>query len=238
MRLGFLPERAAERNEDGSEGSESGSAGCSPLIASSNSARSSTLRAIGPCTVRLRSILNFGECATRPMLGRRPTTPQKLAGLRQEPPMSVPCASQAMPVASATAAPPEEPAADLEVSHGLSVAPNTSLKVCALAGRFLHQGSGVSPGAVEAEDRQCVDLRIDLADPLFQRVEQIERRDLAALEPVDDCASGFPHQSLVSQCRLSICFASWRRVASRCRTFSDPVATSAEVSKCRRRQMH
>ena len=67
------------------------------------------------------------------MLGRMPTTPQKAAGLRKEPPMSEPCASQAMPVASATAAPPEEPAADFVVSQGLSVAPNTSLKVLAPA---------------------------------------------------------------------------------------------------------
>src|SRR6516164_6226672 len=121
MRFGFLPERAAERNDDGSEGSESGSAGCSPLIASSNNARSSTLRAIGPCNVRLRSILKAGLCATRPMLGRRPTTPQKLAGLRSEPPMSEPWASQAIPVASATAAPPEEPAADFDVFQGFRV---------------------------------------------------------------------------------------------------------------------
>src|SRR4029077_7472889 len=133
MRFGLLPERAAFKNEVGSAGRESGSAGCSPLMASSSNARSSTLRAIGPCTVRLRSILNAGVCATRPMLGRRPTTPQKLAGLRSEPPMSVPCASQAMPVARDTAAPPEEPDADREVSHGLRVAPKTSLKVLAPA---------------------------------------------------------------------------------------------------------
>ena len=91
------------------------------------------MRAIGPWTVILRSIDDSGVCATRPMLGRMPTMPQKLAGLRSEPPMSVPCASQAVPVASATAAPPEEPAADRDVSHGLSVAPNTSLKVLAPA---------------------------------------------------------------------------------------------------------
>src|SRR5713226_4927229 len=133
MRFGRLPERAADRNDVGSEGSESGSAGCSPLMASSSSARSSTLRAIGPCTVRLRSILATGVCATRPILGRIPTTPQKLAGLRSEQPMSVPWASHAAPVASATAAPPEEPAADRDRSQGLSVAPNTSLKVLAPA---------------------------------------------------------------------------------------------------------
>src|SRR3979490_2743096 len=133
MRFGFLPERAADRKEVGSAGSDSGSAGCSPLMASSSSARSSTLRAIGPCTVRLRSILAEGVCATRPMLGRMPTMPQKLAGFRNEPPMSVQGASHAMPVASATAAPPEEPAADRDRSQGLRVAPNTSLNVLAPA---------------------------------------------------------------------------------------------------------
>src|SRR5882724_6962077 len=133
MRFGLLPARAADRNEVGSEGSDNGSAGCSPLIASSNSARSSTLRAIGPWTPRLRSILEAGVCATRPILGRMPTTPQKLAGFRSEPPMSVPWASHAMPVASATAAPPEEPEADRDRSHGLRVAPNTSLNVLAPA---------------------------------------------------------------------------------------------------------
>src|SRR5882724_9573718 len=133
MRLGPLPERAAERNDDGSDGKESGSAGCSPLMASNNSARSSTLRAIGPCTDRLRSILKAGECATRPILGRMPTTPQKLAGFRNEPPMSVPWASHAVPVASATAARPEEPAPEGDRSHGLRVAPKISLKVLAQA---------------------------------------------------------------------------------------------------------
>src|SRR5712672_4701184 len=133
MRFGPLPERAADRNDAGSKGSDSGSAGCSPLMASSNSATSSTLRAIGPWTPRLRSMANLGVCATRPMLGLKPTMPQKLAGLRKLPPMSEPWASQAVPVASATAAPPEEPAADFVVSQGLSVAPNTSLKELAPA---------------------------------------------------------------------------------------------------------
>ena len=57
--------------------------GCSPLMASSSRARSSTLRAIGPWTPRLRSTAAASVCATRPMLGRMPTMPQKLAGLRK-----------------------------------------------------------------------------------------------------------------------------------------------------------
>src|ERR1700683_3615543 len=133
MRVGPLPERAADRNDADSAGSDSGSAGFSPLMASSSSARSSTLRAIGPWTPRLRSILNSGVCATRPMLGLKPTTPQKLAGLRSETPMSEPCASHDMPVGSAAAAPPDEPAAERLMSQGLRVAPNTSLKVLAPA---------------------------------------------------------------------------------------------------------
>ena len=67
------------------------------------------------------------------MLGRKPTMPLKLAGLRKLPPISEPCASQAMPVASATAAPPDEPAAERDVFQGLRVAPNTSLNVLAPA---------------------------------------------------------------------------------------------------------
>ncbi len=47
--------------------------------------------------------------------------------------MSEPCASHAMPVASATAAPPEEPAAERVVFQGLRVLPKTSLKVLAPA---------------------------------------------------------------------------------------------------------
>ena len=68
-----------------------------------------------------------------PMLGRNPTIPQKLAGLRSEPPRSEPLAIQAMPVASATAEPPDDPAHDSAVFQGLRVIPKTSLNVLAPA---------------------------------------------------------------------------------------------------------
>ena len=60
---------------------------------------------------------------------RKPTTPQKAAGVRSEPPRSEPWASGPMPVASATAAPPLEPPQVSAGFHGLRVAPNTALKV-------------------------------------------------------------------------------------------------------------
>ena len=53
---------------------------------------------------------------TRPGDGRRPTTLQNEAGLRNEPPMSLPSASGAMPHASAAAAPPLDPPADRDRS--------------------------------------------------------------------------------------------------------------------------
>ena len=62
----------------------------------------------------------------------------------------------------------------------------------ALAGRLLHQLPGMRPGAIEAQRRQRIDLAVDLGDPLFQHVEQIERRDVALVEFVDDGARRLP----------------------------------------------
>src|ERR1700722_7290044 len=62
-----------------------------------------------------------------------PTMPQKDAGIRIEQPKSVPCANGTMPVATATADPPEDPAGLSSGFQGLRVTPNTSLKVLAPA---------------------------------------------------------------------------------------------------------
>ena len=95
------------------------------------SARSATVRAIGPLTDRLWTHPVWrGHTATRPGDGRRPTTLQKLAGLRSDPPMSVPSAIGTMPEARATAAPPLLPPQVRPRSYGFRVVPKTSLKVC------------------------------------------------------------------------------------------------------------
>ena len=52
------------------------------------------------------NLIAAGHVGTRPGEGRSPTTLQKLAGLRSEPPISVPSASGSMPQARATAPPP------------------------------------------------------------------------------------------------------------------------------------
>jgi len=92
-------------------------------------ATSVTFRAIGPATGRFENGRPPGPRATRPGLGRMPTMEQKLAGLRSEPPVSEPCASHAVPDASAAADPPEDPATLRSWFHGFSVVPSTSLKV-------------------------------------------------------------------------------------------------------------
>ncbi len=73
------------------------------------SATSATVRAMGPGTCRSAHALSVGHAGTRPTAPRRPTTLQKLAGFRREPPVSLPSAIGSMPHASATAAPPLEP---------------------------------------------------------------------------------------------------------------------------------
>ena len=83
-----------------------------PAITDSCSATSPTVRPIGPCTDSCDQPIGAGQVGTRPGVGRSPTTLQKPAGLRSEPPMSLPSATGTNPAASAAAAPPDEPPAD------------------------------------------------------------------------------------------------------------------------------
>ena len=109
---------------------EIGARGSGPARTLNSRATSSTVRPIGPSTDSGYQALKLGHAGTRPAAGRKPTTLQKLAGLRSEPPRSEPSAIGTMPQASATAAPPLLPPQVFEASHGLRVAPNTGLKVC------------------------------------------------------------------------------------------------------------
>ena len=88
------------------------------------------MRAIGPSTANGSQGADTGQRGTRPGVGRRPVTPLQAAGLRSDPPRSLPSAIGSRRQASATAAPPLDPPAERDVSHGLRVAPKTRLKVC------------------------------------------------------------------------------------------------------------
>src|SRR6478672_8063576 len=88
---------------------ERGARESGPAIVLRAKARSATERPRHPEVLRVdhaNAAFGFG---TRPMEGRKPTTLQNAAGLRNEPPVSEPVATGANPQASATAAPPEDP---------------------------------------------------------------------------------------------------------------------------------
>ena len=73
-------------------------------------------------------------------VGFRPTRPQNAAGMRIDPPPSVPVASGAMPAASAAPLPPLEPPGDQSRAHGSRVSPNSRFDVNpskANSGRFV-----------------------------------------------------------------------------------------------------
>ena len=65
----------------------------------------------------------------RPREGFRPTPPQKLAGMRIEPAMSVPCAIGTMPETTAATAPPLEPPALKPLRQGVLVLPYSAPSV-------------------------------------------------------------------------------------------------------------
>src|SRR3981081_2143997 len=121
-----------------------------PVIASSISAASSAVRANGPLTWPGSQASGIGQFGVSPGVGRMPTMPQNDAGIRIEQPKSVPCAQGTIPVATATADPPDEPEGLSTGFQGLRVTPNTSLKVLAPAANsgVLVLPSTIAPAAL------------------------------------------------------------------------------------------
>src|SRR5665213_1324889 len=119
---------AAARNVSpvGSGGAQCGSPGIGTAVASSQAAASRTVRVNGPCHARPLTSPDIGPLLTRPRLTLSPTRPQTLAGIRTEPPPSLPGANGASPAATAAPAPPLEPPADLDRSHGVRAGGATS----------------------------------------------------------------------------------------------------------------
>src|SRR5690606_5385505 len=97
------------------------SPGAGAASASSSAAASTTVRASGPLVGRPNPPKPNGPVATTPRLGLKPTTPQIEAGMRIEPPPSLPWAAATSPAATAAAAPPLEPPAVHPGRHGLRV---------------------------------------------------------------------------------------------------------------------
>ena len=73
--------------------------------------------------------MSNGPRDTRPRDGLSPTRPHTLAGMRIEPPPSLPCATGMKPLATAAPAPPLEPPALRPVSHGVRAGGPMSVSV-------------------------------------------------------------------------------------------------------------
>ena len=114
-------------------GAVQGSPGAGPAHASSTAAESRTER-VRTCSQVFspKCSPKSGPSVMRPREGLRPTTPQQLAGIRIDPPESLPCATGTNPAATAAAAPPLEPPAVRCRSQGLRVAPYATESVIGL----------------------------------------------------------------------------------------------------------
>ena len=133
MQVGTYPDdeagRAAAsspRRSPSATSSVAGSAGSTPATASSSSAASAGVRAIGPGWSRERASGHAPAPLIRPYVGFRPTTPQNAAGIRIEPPVSLPSVRGSSSAASTTADPPLEPPETRSVAQGLRADPSRS----------------------------------------------------------------------------------------------------------------
>ena len=155
-----------------------------PAIALRNSATSATVRAIGPD-------VDSGDhepdsAGTRPGDGRKPTTLQKAAGLRSDPPMSLPSAIGSIPQAQRR--PPRRRCCrrtSCVRSYGFFVAPKTGLKVCDPAP---NSGVFVLPSVTAPASR----MRVTISASVVGHVVAEERRAAASCGcrpyPRDPCA--------------------------------------------------
>lgn len=82
-----------------------------------------TSRASGPTQSRLVRAGHTPLRSTRPNEGLSPYTPQQAAGMRMEPPVSLPRAKSTRPAATATAEPLEDPPGTRPGARGLTGVP-------------------------------------------------------------------------------------------------------------------
>ena len=116
---------------------------------------------MGPTTFSVFQPSREGTLGTRPGDVRKPTTEQKLAGLRSEPPRSLPSAIGSIPQASATAAPPLEPPQVFDRSQGFRVRPKIGIERLRSRAEFRRVGFADGDGAraLRSLDQQRAEIR-------------------------------------------------------------------------------
>src|SRR6185295_15606705 len=97
---------------------------------------SSTLRVIGPSLSSDQHNVMAPVRGTRPKVGRRPVTPQRIAGATMLPPVSLPMENPTSPAAVAAPGPALDPDAPSSISHGFIVWPPNQMSFSASAPRL------------------------------------------------------------------------------------------------------
>ncbi len=107
----------------------------------SSAAQSATVRAIGPTWSSVGASGNTPAIGMRPCVGLIVLMPQKVAGMRSEPQVSLPSVAGVMQAASAAPEPPLEPPATRSSAHGLPtwsvVPPHANSCVCVWPSRTM-----------------------------------------------------------------------------------------------------
>src|ERR1700761_301969 len=129
VRPSRAPAAAAAAKSRSPPGYDMSSAASTPAMTSSSVAASRTLRVSGPMIDSVFHPGNHGSLGTRPKVDLTPTKPQYDAGMRTEPPPSVPMASGVIPAATDAPAPPLEPPGVRSRFQGLRVIPQSALSV-------------------------------------------------------------------------------------------------------------
>src|SRR6478735_8787850 len=94
------------------------------------------LRVIGPSLSSDQHNVIAPVRGTRPKVGRRPVTPQRMLGLTMLPPVSLPTENPTRPAAVAAPGPALEPDAPSSSSHGFTVWPPNHISLRASAPRL------------------------------------------------------------------------------------------------------
>ena len=108
---------------------------------------SSTLRAMGPSLSSDQHSVIAPVRGTRPNVGRRPVTPQRIEGLTMLPPVSLPIAKPTSPAATAAPGPALEPDEPSSSSQGFIVCPPNQMSLRASAPR-LNLATSTAPAAL------------------------------------------------------------------------------------------
>src|SRR3954454_1509845 len=122
-------------------------------MASSTAAASRTDRVTVPSIEPPAQLsLARGPRDTLARVGLSPTRPHSLAGMRIDPPPSLACATATMPLATAAAAPPEDPPVEWSGFHGLRAGGKLLASVVTVVPS---SGTLVRPSEMKPASRNC-----------------------------------------------------------------------------------